>query len=137
MANEIHILRPEEFDFNGFGRMNKNSIAMIMTHNYNFDQQLLKRVLPLKLKYVGILGPRVRTQRILCDLAGEGTEFSSEELFSLHGPAGLDLGCETPGEIALSLIAEMMTVVSGRSGGFLRDRRSGIHSTVITEMAFA
>ena len=52
---------------------------------------------------------------------------SREQLERLHSPVGIDLGAETPGEIALAIVAEIQAVLTSRSGGFLRERPGPIH----------
>ncbi|MEP6754328.1 MAG: XdhC family protein [Chthonomonadales bacterium] len=129
-ADTILCIRPEELAVNPREFISDDSVAVLMTHSYNFDKDLLKAILPLDLRYVGIVGPKHRAERLLGDMADEGTFFSREQLASLHGPAGLDIGAETPQEIALSVIAEIRAVLNERSGGQLRDRRGSIHNGV-------
>ncbi len=106
------------------------SLVMVMTHNFTHDRELLRTLLARPLRYLGILGPKSRTQRLLDDL-GEETPAH------LHAPAGLDLGAETPEEIAVSIIGEMQAVLAQRSGGPLRDRYAPIHDPVDQSFATA
>jgi len=99
-----------------------------MTHNYRYDLDMLKALLPLPLPYVGVLGPRKRLDRMREELRQEGFAFSPDELWKLHGPTGLDIGAETAEEIALSVTSEIQAVLTGRAGGRLRDRPGGIHA---------
>jgi xanthine/CO dehydrogenase XdhC/CoxF family maturation factor len=62
------------------------------------------------------------------DFTATGERFPEDSLARVHSPAGLDIGSETPEEIALAIVAEIQTVMSGRAGGFLRDREVSIHS---------
>ena len=100
-------------------------VALIMSHNYLQDQAILKHLLqpPKPLAYIGVLGPRARSQRLLDDLAQEGI-VPSEKLFA---PAGLDLGANTPEEIALSILAEIQATLSQRPGTALRGGTGPIH----------
>ena len=100
-----------------------------MTHNYSHDLALLRFLLASPARYIGVMGPRKRTERMLGELAGGGDRFRSEEagLARLHAPAGLDIGASAPAEIALSIVAEMRAVLEGRRGGSLRERRGSIH----------
>lgn len=110
-----------------------HTAVLVMTHNYLNDRDLLRGLLarpgPLPL-YIGMLGPRVRTEKILTDLASEGVRPSSDAQARLHGPVGLDLGSEGPEEIALAALAEILAVDRARSAGFLRDRPGSIHAPV-------
>ncbi len=106
------------------------AMVMIMTHSFTRDRTLLRALLPRDLRYVGILGPKSRTQRLLDELADDGVTFPAENLARLHSPAGLDIGAETPEEIAVSIIGEMQAVLAQRHGGALRDRCAPIHDPV-------
>ncbi|BCM93387.1 putative xanthine dehydrogenase subunit A [Abditibacteriota bacterium] len=102
--------------------------CVIMTHNFLHDLELLKTLLPSGAAYIGILGPRRRTDELLEKLGDEtlfpGVTATPEQLERLFAPVGLDLGAETPEEIALSIIAEIQRVRRNRSGASLRERRS-------------
>lgn len=99
-------------------------VAVIMTHNYERDRNILRRLLHSKCLYIGALGPKNRTEKLLEEI---GENHSAEQLQKLYAPVGLDLGAETPEEIALAIIAEIRAVLSGRNGGYLRDRKGSIY----------
>lgn len=101
--------------------------VVVMTHNYLHDRDLLRGFLNTPVEYLGMLGPKIRTQKILDDLRRDGVAISDEQLACLYGPIGLDIGSETPEEIALAVIGEIQAVESGRGGGFLKDRKGPIH----------
>jgi xanthine dehydrogenase accessory factor len=101
--------------------------VLVMTHHYLHDRDLLRHLLRAPARYVGVLGPRRRTEDLLEELRGEGIALDEGALGRLHAPAGLDLGTEAPEEIALALLAEIQAVANGRSGGWLRDRKGPIH----------
>jgi xanthine dehydrogenase accessory factor len=103
------------------------SAALVMTHHYLHDRSLLRFLLPSAVRFIGILGPRKRTESLLGDLEEEGLSFSRDQLERLHGPAGLDIGAESPEQIALALLAEIQAVLAGRSGGWLCLRKGPIH----------
>jgi xanthine/CO dehydrogenase XdhC/CoxF family maturation factor len=130
IADAVHCLRPEWVLASPQVVFPPESMVMIMTHNFIHDKALLRALLPCPLRYVGILGPKSRTQRLLDELADEGTRFTDARLARLHGPAGLDIGAETPEEIAVSILGEMQAVLSQRDGGALRDRTAPIHDPV-------
>ena len=108
--------------------IDERTVFALMTHNFNHDMAALQTVLPLNLKYVAMIGPLKKRQRMLDELAGKGVYFSDEQLAALHSPAGLNIGAESPEEIALSIIAEIKSVMSDKSGESLRDRNEAIHS---------
>jgi xanthine dehydrogenase accessory factor len=104
-----------------------NSMAVVMNHNYQHDLAALQALLPSTIAYLGILGPKRRTERLLADLAASGTVATDTPLDRLYGPVGLDLGAETPEEVALAIVAEVKAVLAGRSGGPSRERSGSLH----------
>lgn len=107
--------------------LDSRTVAVVMTHNYLHDRKLLRTLLPSQLRYLGLLGPKSRTERLLEELRVEGFIPTKEQMRRLYGPAGLDIGADTPEAIALSIIAEIQAVIANRSGGLLRDRKGPIH----------
>lgn len=103
------------------------AIAVVMTHNYFEDLRVLRALIPRRPRYVALLGPKRRTARLLAALEDEGLMSRDESAPWLHGPAGLDIGADTPEEIALAIVAEIRAVVAERSGGFARERRGPMH----------
>ncbi|HXN35966.1 MAG TPA: XdhC family protein, partial [Opitutaceae bacterium] len=104
------------------------SLAVVMTHHYVHDLPLLRHLLPLPLAYLGLLGPRARAERLLSDISGGGPVITDAMRSRLHAPVGLDLGSDSPEEVALSIIAEMRASLSGRDARPLRDRSLPIHA---------
>ena len=107
-----------------------NTVAIAMTHNYFHDRELLKMLLPSAVRYIGVLGPKSRTAELLQDLQAEGIFYTEEQLSRLYAPVGLDIGADTPVEIALSIVAEIQAVLAKRTGGLLRDRKAPIHHRI-------
>jgi xanthine dehydrogenase accessory factor len=125
-----HFGHPSELA-EGF-RPDPQTAAIVMTHNFGRDLLALDRLLPLQLRYVGLLGPRKRHAELLARLSEYRTLDFNTEVGTLFAPAGLDIGSEAPEEIALSIMSEVAAVLSGRRGGFLRERRSDIHPAATT-----
>jgi xanthine/CO dehydrogenase XdhC/CoxF family maturation factor len=98
-----------------------------MSHNYLRDRDYLRALLSSDAAYIGMLGPRARTERLLGDLAEEGIRPDASRLGRIFGPAGLDVGAEGPEEIAAAIAVEILAVSRGRAAGFLRQRRGSIH----------
>jgi xanthine/CO dehydrogenase XdhC/CoxF family maturation factor len=88
----------------------------------------LETLLPSSIRYLGALGPRNRTQRLLQEIKETGLVPSEHRLEHLYGPTGLDIGAETPEEVALAIVAEIQAVLTQRSGMSLRHRAGAIHS---------
>jgi len=91
----------------------------VMTHSYRQDRHWLGQLLQAAPAYIGQLGPKERTERLLAEI-GPGTS-------ALHYPMGLDLGSDAPQSVALSILAEMTAVLNQRQGGMLRHRVKPIH----------
>jgi xanthine/CO dehydrogenase XdhC/CoxF family maturation factor len=103
------------------------SDAIVMTHNYLRDVEYLRQLINSPVRYIGMLGPRARTDRMIKELQRDGLSMQEEALRRLYAPAGLDLGAEGPDQIAWSILAEVQAVARGRNGAPLRDRKGGIH----------
>lgn len=91
----------------------------VMTHSYRQDRHWLGLALQAAPAYIGQLGPKERTERLLAQI---GTSTSA-----LHYPMGLDLGGDAPQSVALAILAEMTAVMNQRQGGMLRHRGKPIH----------
>ena len=104
------------------------SAAVVMTHSDARDMELLPPLLASPARYVGLLGSRARTAQLLGDLRKSGALAPDASLERLHTPAGLDIGAETPGEVALAIAAEIQAVFGGKGGGPLRERKGHIHA---------
>lgn len=105
--------------------LDARTAVVLMTHNYLHDRALLEQWLPAPVRYLGVLGPKRRTERLLSELPPGAV--TPEALSHLHSPVGLDIGADTPELIALSIIAGIQAVAAGRPGGFLRDRSGPIY----------
>ncbi|MEX2044475.1 MAG: XdhC family protein [Opitutus sp.] len=108
-----------------------DALAVVMTHHYVHDVPLLRSLLGRPLAYLGLLGPKKRAARILEDLERESPGIAADALHQLHAPVGLDLGADSPEQVALSIIAEMQAVLSQRSARPLRERTRPIHDVEV------
>lgn len=127
MADKVTLARPEEVEAQV--TITPRTLTLLMSHNYSHDLELLKFLLASPARYIGVMGPRKRTERMLSELAAneDGSLLEEADLACLYSPAGLDIGANAPAEIALSIVAEMRAVLDGRRGGMLRERRGSIH----------
>lgn len=108
------------------------TVFLLMTHNYNYDMAMLPLLLTSDVVYAGMLGPRKKRDRMLQEIQDKGISFTPKQLSVLHSPVGLDIGAETPEEIALSVIAEIKAVLSGKKGSPLATNNSAvIHSRAV------
>src|SRR3954452_24893987 len=104
-------------------RADSRTAAIVKSHNYGRDFAALCTLLKLDLAYVGLLGPRKRRDQLLNAVLDEGIAIDAE----VFAPAGLDLGAETPEELALALVAEVQATFAGATAARLRDRKAPIH----------
>ena len=104
-----------------------NALTVVMTHHYVHDVPLLRELLARPLAYLGLLGPKKRADKILSDLARDGVAITPAMRARLHAPVGLDLGADTPPQVALAILAEMQAALTGRDARALRERAGPIH----------
>ncbi|HEX6496215.1 MAG TPA: XdhC family protein [Acidobacteriaceae bacterium] len=102
-------------------RLDTRTAAIVMSHSFAQDTFFLESLLRRPLGYLGVLGSRRRTLDLLARL---GRDAMPPEL---HAPAGLDIGAETPEQIALSILSEVQATFAKRRGGELRERDGSIH----------
>jgi xanthine/CO dehydrogenase XdhC/CoxF family maturation factor len=96
----------EELDLSRF------DAAIVMSHHLASDRSYLRQLAATDIAYIGLLGPVNRRSRLLADLGDDAVDLQAR----LHGPAGLDIGGRGPAAIALSIIAEVQSVLAGRTG---------------------
>ncbi len=119
------VARPEDPDL-ALPRAER-TLAVVKTHSLAFDREWVRRLLAAGVPYVGVLGPRGRTETILRDIqgAGESAERVRERVF---GPVGLDLGADGPRQVAISIVAELLAFSAQREPRHLSARREAIHA---------
>ncbi|HLX91586.1 MAG TPA: XdhC/CoxI family protein, partial [Puia sp.] len=106
--------------------LDNETAVLLMTHNYHYDLAVLEALSGRNIRYIGSLGPRKKTDKMLAELSARGVSFDHERA-ALHGPAGLDIGAETPEEIALSILSEIRASFSDKNGSSLREVAGAIH----------
>lgn len=126
----VFLMNPE--DVRGYVALDARTPAVVMNHNYVRDKTLIHHLLTAPVPYVGALGPSHRTERITDELKSDNPALTDAHFDKLHGPVGLDIGTETPQEIALAIIAEVQAVLQNRSAQKLREREGAIHERVPT-----
>ena len=98
---------------------------VVLTHDAKFDGPAIDGALRSEAFYIGALGSRRRQEKLRERLAELG--FDAEAIGRIKGPCGLDIGADTQPETAVSIVAEMLAVRSGRAGGPLGETRARIH----------
>ncbi|GAC1447333.1 MAG: XdhC/CoxI family protein [Ktedonobacterales bacterium] len=93
---------------------------VVVTRGHRTDGEVLRAALEGRAAYIGMIGSPSKVRTIFRTLLAEGVP--QADLARVHAPIGLDLGAETPDEIALSIAAELLMLRRGGAGGALRDR---------------
>lgn len=105
----------------------QKSYALVMSHNFKYDMEVLNGLLKTDIPYIGILGPKKRMGIMLEEL-GKNNAVSPDELDKrIFAPVGLNIGAETPDEIALSILSEILAFHNKKPAGFLKDKKGHIH----------
>jgi xanthine dehydrogenase accessory factor len=113
--------------------IDQRTVFVLMSHNYNYDLELLKLLLQTSCSYICTLGPKKRLERMLTELDEQGVLIADRQREKIYGPTGINIGAEAAEEIALSVLAEIKAVLSNHHGTFLRDRSEAIHSRLPVE----
>jgi xanthine/CO dehydrogenase XdhC/CoxF family maturation factor len=104
--------------------LDNRTAVVVATHNYGRDCAALRDLLPVGLKYLGVVGSRRRRDDIVFDVMNSAIAPESD----LFAPAGLHFGAECPQEIALSIVGEIQSVFGAGTNEHLRDRKAAIHA---------
>ena len=129
---DTHVFLMNPGEVRDYVDLDARTPAVVMNHNYTRDKTLIHHLLTASVPYVGALGPSHRTERITDEFQSEDPALTAAHFDKLHGPVGLDIGTETPQEIALAIIAEVQAVLQDRSAQKLRERDGAIHERVPT-----
>ncbi|MBC7407817.1 MAG: XdhC family protein [Arcicella sp.] len=103
------------------------TVALLMAHDYETDFKNMRNLLKTSIKFIGMLGPKKRTDKMFLKLSEEGNSVLAEDLARIATPVGLDIGASNPEEIAISIIAEIKTFFTGRTGQRLKFREGAIY----------
>lgn len=106
-----------------------DTVVLLMSHNFPLDVAAFQAIVPVRPCYIGLLGPRHRALRLLDEAAAQGTIVDDALHACIHGPVGLDIGADTPAEVALAIVAEITAALRGRSGAAARLRQGPLHLT--------
>ena len=107
--------------------IDSQTAVVIMSHSYVRDLKYLSELIGKDVNYIGLLGPSKRREKLLNDLI-EKNDLISEDFFDkIYGPAGINIGAETPQEIAISILGEILSVIRNQKPIYLKDKQIGIH----------
>lgn len=127
-ADIVKAVKPEQFLENII--IDDQTYFVLMTHNYKYDLTVLKALLETSCRYIGILGPKTKLNRMLDDLHNEGIKVNEEQLKRIYSPVGLDIGAETSEEIALSIVSEIKAFSTAKNGTSLKYKLGKIHDEI-------
>ena len=108
----------------------RETATIVMTHSFAKDAVLLPWLCRSEANYIGLLGPKSRTGKLMQSLHQRGQLPSLDQLDQIHTPVGMDIGAATPAEIAIAIVAEVIAMDRKRSGIPLSDRQAPIHDPV-------
>jgi xanthine dehydrogenase accessory factor len=104
----VEVLRARPSGRKALGLVDADTYVVILTHSHALDKDALRALAPSRARYVGMIGSRAKVSRVLAELAKEGVD--QRHLARVHAPVGLDIGAETPAEIAVAILAEIVHV---------------------------
>ena len=107
--------------------LGRGSFALIMNHHVERDQESLRFSLESAAAYIGVLGPRSRYDKLRAGLADRGYMPDPAKAARVRSPVGLSVGAETPDEVAVSILAELLAVRRGFTGEFLTGTLGSLH----------
>jgi xanthine dehydrogenase accessory factor len=131
-ACQVLVAKPEEVL--NLLTVDAQTVFVLMTHNYNYDKAMLAALIKRNVRFIGMLGPRKKMDRIISELEEEGLKLTAAQRAVIYGPVGLDIGAETSEEIALAVIAEIKAVLTGTNGMSLRQKPDVIHAREATRI---
>lgn len=123
-ATDFVNAEPETLDL----KIDKQTALVLMTHSYSKDLQFLISLKNQNPAYFGLLGPAKRREKLFNELMERVPDIKEEFITQIHGPAGLALGAETPQEIAISVVAEILSVTNKVRPILLKEKVGRIHN---------
>ncbi|RLD29910.1 MAG: XshC-Cox1-family protein [Bacteroidetes bacterium] len=109
-------------------KIDTETAIVLMTHNFANDLKFLIELKETKPAYFGLLGPAHRREKLLSQFIEYCPDVSETFVDQIHGPAGLNIGAETPQEIAISILSEILSVVRNKKPILLKEKKGGIHA---------
>jgi xanthine dehydrogenase accessory factor len=109
------------------GRLDGRTVVCVLSHDPKFDLPLLASALELDLAYLGAMGSRNSHRHRVSELLDAGAD--PESVARMHAPIGLDLGAVTPGEVAVSIAAEIVAALRGTASRSVSNASTGSRST--------
>ena len=124
-ASRFFSVSPSDMELDA---IDNQTAVVLMSHNFANDLKFLIELKETRPAYIGLLGPSHRREKLFSQLFEYCPEIEEEFLSLIHGPAGLNIGSETPQEIAISILAEVLSVIRRQVPMSLKEKGTGIHS---------
>ena len=115
------------FDHLDTAGLDEQTAVVLMSHSFHKDVQYLIALKDLKPAYIGLLGPAHRRERLIEEFLNYSPDVSTSFLEQLRGPAGINIGAESAAEVALSILAEILSVQRNQQPMALREKAGSIH----------
>lgn len=131
--SDVEIHQTNFDDFEEKTQFHENTAILLVSHDFYKDYFILEKIINKPVKYIGIMGPKRRGNRMLEEIKKRNPELVFNEN-KLHYPVGLDIGSDNPTEIALSIVAEIQSHFSGKQAAPLSEKQTRIHETVSEEL---
>ena len=124
-ATAFYSVSPDDLELNS---IDSETAVVLMSHNFANDLKYLLELKDTRPVYIGMLGPSHRREKLLSQFLEYCPDVDEQFLELIHGPAGLNIGAETPQEIAISILSEILSVVRSQTPMALKERVGGIHN---------
>jgi xanthine dehydrogenase accessory factor len=122
-VHQLLKVEPNELQLNG---INQHTAIVLMTHSYAKDLQYLIALKETQPVYIGLVGAMKRGQKLINDFVEHHPLVEEDFLDKIHGPAGLNIGAQTPQEIAMSICSEILAITRQQKPDFLKNKRASI-----------
>ena len=109
-AERVLTLSENAANFDQLALSDRDAVALL-THSFEQDRNLLGKLLPLNLRYLGLLGARHRSRLLLTEAAAQLGWPPEQALQRVHAPIGLDLGGDSPEAVALAILSEIQAAL--------------------------
>ncbi|QLG46911.1 XdhC family protein [Costertonia aggregata] len=124
-AEHFHATEPDLFSITD---IDSHTAIILMTHSFVKDLNYLLALKETKPLYLGLLGPTKRREKLLNTFMEHYPLVSDAFIDSIHGPAGLNIGAETPQEIAIAILSEILSVMRKQQPMMLKNKAGRIHN---------
>mgnify|MGYP003637743588 CR=1 FL=1 len=124
-ATDFYSASPDMLELS---KIDDQTAIVLMSHNFANDLKFLIELKDTNPAYLGLLGPAHRREKLLSQLIEYYPDVNEKFIDLIHGPAGLNIGAETPQEIAVSILSEILSVVRNKKPILLKEKEGGIHA---------